>query len=178
MKITKKLLESLNLGFKFPAQKTKWYAELDDFDCVEIEVFSEKQYKTLKQNNLFHSLLNIFWESGVSSFFSYFAMRLFYKRFAGLVKYKYENDLQESTKTILWNFVKATQFEQGEKEKVIELLKGRVLEVDSWSDVTKENATRTIDQLMRDMDEAGVLGTDKGKKYEEVLKGIGDWYED
>jgi len=178
MKITKKLLESLNLGFKFPAQKTKWYEDLDDFDCVEIEVFNEKHYKTLKQNNLFHSLLNIFWESGVSSFFSYFAMRLFYKRFAGLVKYKYENDLKESTKTILWNFVKATQFEHGEKEKVIELLKGRVLEVDSWSDVTKENALRTISQLKRDMDEAGVLGTDKGKKYEEVLKKIGDWYEE
>lgn len=53
---------------------------------VYFDLLSEQTYKTTKQNNLFHSLLQCFWLSGCSSFGNYDALRLYYKRIAGLVK--------------------------------------------------------------------------------------------
>lgn len=55
-------------------------------DYVYFDLMSEQSYKTQKQNNLFHSLLGCFWESGVSSFGDYDELRQYYKRVAGLVK--------------------------------------------------------------------------------------------
>lgn len=55
-------------------------------DIVYFDLLSAQSYKTQKQNNLFHSLLQCFWESGCSSFGDYDALRLYYKRVAGLVK--------------------------------------------------------------------------------------------
>ena len=55
-------------------------------DIVYFDLLSAQSYKTTKQNNLFHSLLQCFWESGCSSFGDYDALRLYYKRVAGLVK--------------------------------------------------------------------------------------------
>ena len=55
-------------------------------DTVYFDLLSAQSYKTTKQNNLFHSLLQCFWESGCSSFGDYDALRLYYKRVAGLVK--------------------------------------------------------------------------------------------
>lgn len=53
---------------------------------VYFDLLSEQAYKTAKQNNLFHSLLQCFWESGCSSFGDYDDLRNYYKRVAGLVK--------------------------------------------------------------------------------------------
>ena len=53
---------------------------------VFFDLLGEQVYKTQKQNNLFHSLLLCFWESGCSSFGDYDALRNYYKRIAGLVK--------------------------------------------------------------------------------------------
>lgn len=53
---------------------------------------------------------------------------------------------------------------------------GRIVE-SSWSEATKEQARQAIDMLLQEMDMSGVLGSSVGKKYEEILKGIGDWYE-
>jgi hypothetical protein len=55
-------------------------------DIVYFDLLSAQAYKTAKQNNLFHSLLQCFWLSGCSSFGDYDALRLYYKRVAGLVK--------------------------------------------------------------------------------------------
>lgn len=55
---------------------------------IYLEVMAENEYKTKKQNNLFHSLLRCFWDSGCSSFSNYDDMRHYYKRVAGLLKNK------------------------------------------------------------------------------------------
>lgn len=111
-------------------------------NMVFFDLLGEQAYKTQKQNNLFHSLLKCFWESGVSSFGDYDALRNYYKRIAGLVK-----------------------------------MRGGIVIESSWSDATKEQAKTAIDMCKRDMDEAGVITTHMASKYEEILKGINDWYE-
>ena len=111
-------------------------------DIVYFDLLSAQSYKTQKQNNLFHSLLSCFWESGCSSFGDYDALRLYYKRVAGLVKKR----------------------------------DGVVAEA-SWADATKEQAKTAIDMCIRDMDASGVIGSNQATKYEAILKGIHNWYE-
>lgn len=53
---------------------------------IYFDLQSKTVYKSNKQNNLFHSLLQCFWESGCSSFGDYDELRNYYKRVAGLVK--------------------------------------------------------------------------------------------
>lgn len=55
---------------------------------------------------------------------------------------------------------------------------GKVLKEQSWAEATKEQAKYTIDNLLRDMDFSGVMGSSQCKKYEIILKGIGEWLED
>lgn len=55
---------------------------------------------------------------------------------------------------------------------------GKILKEKSWADATKEQAKYTIDNILRDMDYSGVLGSSQGKKYELILKGIGEWLEE
>lgn len=57
-------------------------------DVVYFDLQSKQAYKSAKQNNLFHSLLECFWESGCASFGDYDELRNYYKRIAGLVKKK------------------------------------------------------------------------------------------
>lgn len=123
-------------------------AALQKIDRIEgNEVYFDLQspaaWKTQRQNNLFHSLLQCFWASGCASFGDYDSLRLYYKRVAGLVK-KRDNMLVEG----------------------------------SWSEAKKEQAKTAIDMLMRDMDMAGVIGSAQGKKYEEILKGLKQWYQE
>lgn len=54
---------------------------------------------------------------------------------------------------------------------------GKYLKEQSWSDATKQHAKTAIDMCIRDMDMAGVMGSDQGKKYEEILLGIHELYE-
>jgi hypothetical protein len=146
--------------------------EIED-DFAYIEILNEKQYKSRQQNALFHSLLSCFWDSGCSSFESYKSMRFHYKDIAHLIEYVFTNDLKESTKQILWRAVKVLPIEESERKKVIELLKGKTLIEHSWAESTKGMAKIAIDQLLNDMHEAGV----NSKKFEEILKGLGEWYE-
>lgn len=55
-----------------------------DYICVDF--VSKQTLKSREQNNLFHSLIQCFWESGCSSFNDYDELRTYYKRVAGLVK--------------------------------------------------------------------------------------------
>lgn len=49
---------------------------------------------------------------------------------------------------------------------------GRIVE-GSWSDATKEQAKRVIDNLIREMDECAVIGSSQGMKYQKILQQIG-----
>ena len=128
--------------------------------------------KTEPQNKTFHKLLNIYWLSGCSSFISYDELRLHYKRIAGLVKVKYESSLTTETKNILWKAIKILPLEETEKQKVINLLKGKYEIIESWATATKEQAKHTLEVLLYDMDMSEVISSSKGKEYEEVLKGM------
>lgn len=128
--------------------------------------------KTESQNKTFHKLLNIYWLSGCSSFISYDELRLHYKRIAGLVKVKYESSLTIETKNILWKVIKILPLEETEKQKVINLLKGKYEIIESWATATKEQAKHTLEVLLYDMDMSEVISSSKGKEYEEVLKGM------
>ena len=138
-----------------------------------IEVLTETQYKSKKQNDLFHSLLKCFWDSGCSSFESYKSMRFHYKDIAHLIEYVFTNDLKEETKQMLWRAVKLLPIDETERKKVIELLRGKTLIEHSWAESTKGMAKIAIDQLLNDMHDAGV----NSKKFEEILKGLGEWYD-
>lgn len=52
---------------------------------------------------------------------------------------------------------------------------GAYLVESSWADATKEQAKTAIDMLKRDMDFAGVIGSEQGKKYEQILIGINEF---
>ena len=146
--------------------------EIED-DFAYVEILTEKQYKSRQQNALFHSLLSCFWDSGCSSFESYKSMRFHYKDIAHLIEYVFTNDLKEETKQMLWRAVKLLPIDESERKKVVELLKGKTLIEHSWAESTKGMAKIAIDQLLNDMHEAGV----NSKKFEEILKGLGEWYE-
>ena len=128
--------------------------------------------KTDPQNKTFHKLLNIYWLSGCSSFISYDELRLHYKRIAGLVKVKYESSLTTETKNILWKAIRILPLETEEKQKVINLLKGKYEIIESWATATKEQAKHTLEVLLYDMDMSEVISSSKGKEYEEVLNGM------
>ena len=59
---------------------------------------------------------------------------------------------------------------------LVKVKDGRIIE-SSWSDATKEQAKRGIDNLLREMDASGVIASNQGKKYESILKQIGQSYE-
>lgn len=145
---------------------------LSDEDSVFVEILSQKQEKTRKQNNLFHSLLDCFWESGCSSFASRRDMRWHYKYIAGLIEIEYISPLDEYTKKCIWKAIKILPLDTGQQKSVIDLLKGKVLKEHSWGEASKTNAKRAIEELIRDMDSAGVVSV--SRKYAEILKGIGE----
>jgi hypothetical protein len=49
---------------------------------------------------------------------------------------------------------------------------GRIIEA-SWADATKEQAKRVIDNLLREMDESGVIGSNQGNRYQAILTSLG-----
>jgi hypothetical protein len=146
-------------------------------DYGYLEVVDEKQYKTNRQTRAFHSLLMCFWKSGCSSFETYEHLRNHYKEVAHLLEFMFINDLQPYTKECLWKAVKLLPIKDSERSKVIELLRGKVLVWHSWSECNKEMATVTLNQLINDMFEAGVSSSSQGKKFEEILTGMRNWYE-
>ena len=47
----------------------------------------------------------------------------------------------------------------------------------SWGDASASQARIAIDMMLRDMDMSGVSGSSQSEKYEEILKGINQWYD-
>ena len=139
-----------------------------DTDFGYVEILDEKQYKSKKQNNLFHSLLMCFWESKLSSFDSYKELRNHYKRIAHLCEIEWENTLPEQIKQILWKAIKLLPIPKRYLDEICELLRGRVVTWHSWSECSKEMARLTLDQLINDMIAAGV----NSKKFESIMRDI------
>lgn len=163
---------------KYSREKIKEITGIDiDTDYGYIEVVDEKRYKTNQQTKLFHSLLMCFWKSGCSSFNSYEDMRNYYKEQARLLEYVFKNDLKEGTRQMLWKAVKLLPLERDELDKVVQLLKGKVLIWHSWSECSKDMASVALNQLINDMFSAGVDSSSQRTKFEEIMKGIKDWYE-
>lgn len=163
---------------RYSKEKIKEMLGIDiEDDYAYIEVVDEKKYKTNQQTRLFHSLLMCFWKSGCSSFNSYKDLRNHYKEVAHLLEFVFKNDLKEETKQMLWKVIKLLPLEKDELSRVIELLRGRVLVWHSWSECSKEMATVALNQLINDMFAARVDSSSQGKKFEEIMKGIKDWYE-
>lgn len=142
-----------------------------------IEVITDKQYKSKKQNRLFHALIDCFWESGCSSFESKQQLRWHYKWIAALIEIEYISPLNDWTKECLWKAIKLLPLDKEEMKSVVDLLRGKVLKEHSWGEASKHCAKLAIDELLKDMDCAGVINSKKGKKYEEILRSLGEWYD-
>lgn len=163
---------------RYSKQKIKEFLGIEiDEDYAYVEIVDEKKYKTNQQTKAFHSLLMCFWKSGCSSFKTYETMRNYYKEVAHLLEYKFTNDLEPYTKECLWKAVKILPISDSEKNKVIQLLKGKVLIWHSWSECSKDMASVTLNQLIEDMFAAQVPSSSQGKKFEEILNGMRNWYE-
>jgi hypothetical protein len=130
---------------------------------------SPDEYKTRKQNKTFWALIDCFWESGCSSFYSKIEMEEYYYRIANLITIKIKKRLLLSTRQKLYSLIESSnKFYKSETKQIYKLLKGEYEKHQSWSRVKKDKARLTIDTLMHDMDEAGV----STKKYEEILAGM------
>lgn len=146
---------------------------LDEETIVYVDFLTQKQYKSRKQNNTFHALLDCFWKSGCSSFVSQNEMRFYYKRSVGLIQTLYDNsNLEQETKNMIWQAVKLLPLSNTQLIEVTNLLKGKVVKEMSWSIATKKQATEAIDMILHDMDESGVITSSEGKHYEEILEGM------
>lgn len=165
-----------NIEEKLEDVRTATNLMLDDEHTVYIDLLTEKQYKSRKQNNTFHSLLDCFWKSGCSSFVSENAMRFYYKRSVGLIETVFDNsNLEQDTKNMIWKAVQLLPISNTQLMEVVNLLKGKVVKEMSWSIATKQQATKAIGTILDDMDNAGVIISAMGKKYEEILGGLGEF---
>lgn len=146
------------------------------YPMVFVNILTPEQEKTAKQNRTFHSLVDCFWKSGCSSFLSKTDLRWHYKRLIGLIEVAYYNpQITEETKRMVWEALKVLPLTIGQRALVVDLLKGKVHKEHSWSEARKERATEAIDALLDDMDNAGVIASSQGKKYEEILEGLGEF---
>lgn len=130
--------------------KAKINGYKSDKTILVCDIMTKEAYKSRKQNSLFHGLLTCFWLSGCSSFNDIEELRDYYKKIAGLV---YIKEAEANGLKIIQSVEK------------------------SWSSVKKDNATLAIKCLMSDMDNAAVLGSSQGRKYEEILKSLDCWFE-
>lgn len=165
-----------NIDEKLSEVRTLLLEMLQEDNTAFVNLLTPEQEKTAKQNNTFHSLLECFWKSGCSSFASEKDMKFYYKRQIGLIEVAYCNSgLTEITKTMVWEALKVLPLDPGQRSIVVDLLKGKVLKAHSWSEAKKEKATEAISQILNDMDEAGVITSSQGRKYEKILGGLGEF---
>lgn len=165
---------------KLSQLKDKLYAMLDIEPELYIDILTKEQYLNAKQNRTFHALLDCFWKSGCSSFATKQDMKFYYKRQIGLIEVMYDNsNLTEETKHMVWEAAKILPLAAGQQAELVDLLKGRVLKEHSWSEAKKQRATEAIDNILRDMDMSGVMGSKMGKKYQEILEGMNadNWWD-
>ena len=162
-----------NIDQRFEELKSEIFARLEEEKELYIDILDKKQYRSKKQNKTFHSLLDCFWDSGCSSFVDENDMRFHYKKAVGLIDMVFENtNLTEETKQMLWKAIKILPLETNQRIEVINLLRGKVEKERSWAIATKKQATRAIDMILSDMNEAQVITSSEGKHYENILEGM------
>lgn len=147
---------------------------------VYVDFLTKQQYRSKKQNKTFHALLDCFWDSGCSSFVDENTMRFHYKKAVGLIDMVFENtNLTEETKQMVWKAIKILPLEMTQRIEVINLLKGKVEKERSWAVATKKQATRAIDMILSDMNNAEVITSSEGKHYENILEGMNadNWWD-
>lgn len=167
------LVTKNNIGEETSNIKNKLSELISEQKEVYVDFLTKQQYKSSKQNKTFHALLDCFWKSGCSSFISKDEMRFYYKRAVGLIDMVYDNsNILEETKEMIWEAIKLLPLETTQKIAVINLLKGKVIKERSWSVATKKQATDAVDMILRDMNMAGVSGSEEGKHYDEILEGM------
>lgn len=165
-----------NIDERLSEVRTRLLEMLERDNTAFVDLLTPEQEKTARQNRTFHSLLDCFWRSGCSSFESKQAMKFYYKRQIGLIEVAYHNTfITEETKKMLWEALKVLPLATGQRSEIIDLLKGKVLKEHSWGEAKKEHATEAINQILSDMDNAGVIASSQGRKYEEILGGLGEF---
>lgn len=166
-------LKNLELWFKEQVvSKRDKHKMIDLFEPFVVEFKEMKKWKSNQQNRTFWALIDCFSKSSCGSFHSYSEMVEYYYRIAGLITIKTKSTLEKSTKLKLYKVIEANSFHDWEKKAIYKLLKGEYEKHLSWSRVKKDKATLTIDCLLKDMNEAQVIGSKMGKKYEEILNGM------
>lgn len=162
-----------NIDQRFEELKSEILARLDEEKELYIDILDKKQYRSKQQNKTFHALLDCFWDSGCSSFVDENTMRFHYKKAVGLIDMVFENtNLTEETKQMLWKAIKILPLETTQRIEVINLLRGKVEKERSWAVATKKQATRAIDMILSDMNNAEVITSSEGKHYENILEGM------
>lgn len=169
-----------NIEEKLPEVREKIEVILSEEKEVYVDFLTKQQYRSKKQNKTFHALLDCFWDSGCSSFVDESDMRFHYKKAVGLIDMVFENtNLTEETKQMLWKAIKILPLETTQRIEVINLLRGKVEKERSWAIATKKQATRAIDMILSDMNEAQVITSSEGKHYENILEGMNadNWWD-
>lgn len=127
----------VNIPYNLDKQYIMYVATLDEF-------------KTQRQNALFHSLLDELWKCGVSSFQSYDELRDHYKTIAGLITYKKVVSFEISEKSMIYKALKLLPLKKSTFDKLWRLLKGEIEVHHSWSEVKKDKASLAIQTLIDD----------------------------
>lgn len=162
-----------NIDEKLSEVRTRLLEMLERDNTAFVDLLTPEQEKTARQNRTFHSLLDCFWKSGCSSFETKQDMKFYYKRQIGLIEVLYHNStITEESKKMLWEALKVLPLAAGQRSEIVDLLKGKVLKEHSWGEATKERATEAINQILDDMDNAGVISSSQGRKYQEILGGL------
>ena len=165
-----------NIDERLSEVRTRLLEMLERDNTAFVDLLTPEQEKTAKQNKTFHSLLGCFWKSGCSSLASEKDMKFYYKRQIGLIEVAYhDSGLTEETKSMVWKALQVLPLAAGQRSIIVDLLKGKVLKAHSWSEANKERATQAISQILEDMDNAGVISSSQGRKYEEILGGLGEF---
>ncbi len=121
---------------------------------VYIQLLSESDMKSLKQNSTFHDLLGIFRDSGTHSFLSYKSMRNHYLGVAGLADGFQFRKGRES------------QFVKNWEDITKDMKKHATACYKSWRVVSKKGAKEALTTLVGDMINAGV----NTKKFQDMLE--------
>lgn len=132
-------------------------------DKVEITIGTPEDHKSQAQNRTFYMLLDLYWNSGLSSFNDSFDMKYHYKKICGLIKEEEQQIDPELREFLLEVYKKMPNVRI--KPKLVQLVKNKKIIELSWSNVTKDNARLAINSLVNDMVQSGV----NGKRFDSVM---------
>jgi len=121
--------------FNFPKQFTMYITETN-------------KMKTFIQNASFHLLLGALFDSGLTSYKNERALKEYYKELVGLKEVKRIQNISDEDKEILYYAIEKLPISRQTKNEIYRLLKGDTVFWSSFSDATKQEATRIISTLI------------------------------